>query len=49
LGKLAKDAGGSAIMSNTVAVGAVVAMLGGDLQVFKDLLKDEFSEKAKKL
>ena len=32
-------------MSNTVAVGAVLAMLGGDLQVFKDLLQEEFKRK----
>jgi 2-oxoglutarate ferredoxin oxidoreductase subunit alpha len=49
LGKLATDAGGSAIMSNTVAVGAVVAMLDGDLEVFKDLLKDEFGRKGENI
>jgi 2-oxoglutarate/2-oxoacid ferredoxin oxidoreductase subunit alpha len=46
LGKLAKDAGGSEIMSNTVAIGAVIALLGGDLEVFKDLLTDEFKKKS---
>jgi 2-oxoglutarate ferredoxin oxidoreductase subunit alpha len=45
LGKLAKDAGGSQIMSNTVAIGAVTALLGGDLDVFKGLLSDEFGRK----
>jgi len=45
LGKLAKDAGGSSIMSNTVAIGAVTALLGGDLDVFKGLLSDEFGRK----
>jgi 2-oxoglutarate/2-oxoacid ferredoxin oxidoreductase subunit alpha len=49
LAKLAKDAGGTDIMSNTVAVGAVIAMLGGDLQVFKDLLKDEFGRKGEEI
>jgi len=49
LAKLATDAGGSPIMSNTVAVGAVVAMLGGDLGVFKDLLKDEFGRKGEEI
>ena len=49
LGKLAKDAGGSEIMSNTVAVGAVVAMLSGDLQVVKDLLQDEFGHKGEEV
>jgi 2-oxoglutarate ferredoxin oxidoreductase subunit alpha len=45
LGKLAKNASGSQIMSNTVAIGAVTALLGGDLQIFKDLLSDEFGRK----
>lgn len=45
LSKLSKDAGGSVIMSNTVALGAAIALLGADLQVFKDLLQDEFGQK----
>jgi 2-oxoglutarate/2-oxoacid ferredoxin oxidoreductase subunit alpha len=49
LGTLAKAAGGSEIMSNTVAIGAVVAMLSGDLEVFKDLLRDEFGKKGEKI
>jgi len=49
LTKLAKDAGGSEIMSNTVAVGAAMAMLGGDLEVFKNLLKDEFGRKGEEI
>jgi len=49
LSKLAKDAGGSQIMSNTVALGSAIALLGGDLQVFQDLLQDEFGKKGKEI
>lgn len=49
LGKLAKDAGGSSIMNNTVALGAVIALLGVDLQVFKDLLLSEFGQKSEEM
>ena len=49
LSKLSKDAGGSAIMSNTVALGAAIAMLGADLQVFKGLLSDEFGQKGEEM
>lgn len=49
LGKLAKDAGGSSIMSNTVALGAVIALLGADLQTFKDLLLSEFGQKSEEM
>jgi 2-oxoglutarate/2-oxoacid ferredoxin oxidoreductase subunit alpha len=49
LGKLAKDAGGSTIMSNTVALGATIALLGADLRVFKDLLQDEFGQKGEEM
>jgi 2-oxoglutarate ferredoxin oxidoreductase subunit alpha len=49
LNKLAKEAGGSEIMSNTVALGAAIALLGGDLQVFQDLLLDEYGAKGEKM
>jgi 2-oxoglutarate/2-oxoacid ferredoxin oxidoreductase subunit alpha len=49
LGKLAKEAGGSYIMSNTVALGAAIALLGADLQVFKDLLLEEFGQKGEQI
>jgi 2-oxoglutarate/2-oxoacid ferredoxin oxidoreductase subunit alpha len=49
LEKLAKDAGGSEIMSNTVAIGAAIALLGGDLQAIKDLLRDEFGNKGEEV
>lgn len=49
LSKLAKDAGGSQIMSNTVALGAAIGLLGGDLQTFKDLLHDEYGQKGEEM
>jgi 2-oxoglutarate/2-oxoacid ferredoxin oxidoreductase subunit alpha len=49
LGKLTKESGGSYIMSNTVALGAAIALLGGSLQVFKDLLSDEFGQKGEEI
>lgn len=49
LSKLAQNAGGSLIMSNTVALGAAIALLGADLQIFKDLLQDEFGQKGEKM
>lgn len=47
--KLAKDAGGGEILSNTVALGAVVFLLGGNLEIFKDLLKEEFTHKGEEV
>jgi 2-oxoglutarate/2-oxoacid ferredoxin oxidoreductase subunit alpha len=49
LSKLTKESGGSYIMSNTVALGAAIALLGGNLQVFKDLLSDEFGQKGEEI
>jgi len=49
LSKLAKDVGGLQIMSNTVALGSATALLGADLQVFKDLLQDEFGQKSEEM
>jgi 2-oxoglutarate/2-oxoacid ferredoxin oxidoreductase subunit alpha len=49
LSKLSKAAGGSQIMSNTVALGATIALLGADLQVFKDLLHDEYGQKGEEM
>lgn len=43
--KLAKESGGKELLSNVVALGAVVALLGGNLSILKDLIKDEFSGK----
>lgn len=49
LNKLAKEAGGSEIMSNTVALGAAIALLGADLQIFKNLLLDEYGSKGEEM
>lgn len=45
LSKLAKDAGGDELLINTVALGTAVALLGGDLEILKDLISEEFSDK----
>lgn len=42
-------AGGDELLSNTVALGAVAALLGGDLLVIKKLLKEEFSRKGEEV
>ncbi len=49
LSKFAKDAGGSEILSNTVALGASVALLGGSIDIFKDLLEEEFEHKGEEV
>ena len=43
--KLATDSGGSRVMANTVAVGAVLGMLGIDLDLLEDSLKTTFHDK----
>lgn len=43
--QLARDAGGSDVMRNTVAMGASLAMLGGDMEIFKQLIAEEFGDK----
>ena len=45
MGKLALEAGKNKIMANTVATGAVLALLGCDLQPLLDRLEEEFSAK----
>jgi len=47
--KLAKSVGGSELLSNTVALGATIAILGGDLQIFKELLSEQFRNKGEKI
>ena len=42
---LAKLAGDNEIMSNTVALGASLALLGGNLELLKNLLSEEFADK----
>ncbi len=45
INKIARDIGGSEIMRNTAALGAVMALLGGDLKHLKDIIKEQFSDK----
>ena len=42
---LAKKAGGTELMRNSVALGAGLALLGGDLEVLKEVIKDTFADK----
>jgi 2-oxoglutarate ferredoxin oxidoreductase subunit alpha len=46
LNEIARTVGGSVLMRNTVAVGAAMAMLGGDMQVLKNLISEEFAKKS---
>ncbi len=45
LGKLANEAGGKDLLSNTVALGVVVAMMNGNIETLKELVKEEFGDK----
>jgi 2-oxoglutarate ferredoxin oxidoreductase subunit alpha len=45
LNLLAQKAGGTELMRNTVALGAVLALVGGDLAILKAVIKDAFSDK----
>jgi len=45
LAEVAKEAGGSPIMANTVAAGAIFALLGYDLTVLEQNLRAEFQRK----
>lgn len=47
--KIAKEVGGSLLLRNTAALGASIALLGGDLKIFKDLIAQEFSAKDPKI
>lgn len=49
LERLAREAGGSAVMMNSVATGAVLALLGQDLDPLLDLLAEEFGSKGKEI
>lgn len=45
LGRLAKEAGGAELLSNTVALGAVAGLLGGDPKRLTDLIEKSFGRK----
>ena len=44
LTKLAEEKAGKSIMSNSVALGAVVGLIGYDLEILKGVLKDHFKD-----
>lgn len=47
MSKIATDAGGKELLINTVSLGAITALLGGDLKILNDLIREEFSGKGK--
>ncbi len=49
INKIAKEIGGSLLLRNTAALGASIALLGGDLKIYKDLITQEFSTKDPKI
>ncbi|MFC1755859.1 2-oxoacid:acceptor oxidoreductase subunit alpha [Patescibacteria group bacterium] len=49
LSLLAKKAGGGELLVNTVALGALTAHLGGDLEILKNLVKDEYEDKGEEV
>ncbi len=49
LSQFAKETGGSELQSNTIALGAVVYLLSGDLEILKDLLKEQFGKKGEEV
>lgn len=46
---LAKKAGGTELMRNSVALGATLALLGGELSVLVGVIKDTFADKSKEI
>ncbi|PIR43441.1 hypothetical protein COV24_02780 [candidate division WWE3 bacterium CG10_big_fil_rev_8_21_14_0_10_32_10] len=49
LSKLAKEAEGKDILSNTVSLGALVCILGGDLEILNTLIVEEYGDKGEKI
>ncbi|MBF0566807.1 MAG: 2-oxoacid:acceptor oxidoreductase subunit alpha [Nitrospirae bacterium] len=47
--KIAVESGGSKIMSNTAAVGAVLGMIGMELTVFEDIVRKAFRKKGQEV
>jgi 2-oxoglutarate ferredoxin oxidoreductase subunit alpha len=47
--KLARDAVGNKLMANTVAVGAVIGLIGYNLEIFKAILTREFIQHGQKI
>lgn len=49
LSKLAKEAGGKELLSNTVALGATIGILGGNINRLTDLITDTFKGKGEEV
>lgn len=49
LSKFGKEAGGGEILVNTVALGAATTLTGGNLDVLKNLLKEEYEDKGEEI
>jgi 2-oxoglutarate/2-oxoacid ferredoxin oxidoreductase subunit alpha len=49
LSKLAAEAGGKELLSNTVSLGAITAILGGNVSLLKTLVSEEFSKKGEEI
>ena len=45
--RIAKEYGGSSVMRNTAALGAMVAVLGGELDLLQELIAEAFTHKPK--
>lgn len=45
--RFAKEIGGTILMRNTVALGALVALMGGDLNILKNIIDEEFATRKK--
>ncbi|MCL5784104.1 MAG: 2-oxoacid:acceptor oxidoreductase subunit alpha [Patescibacteria group bacterium] len=49
LSQLANEAGGKELLSNIVAIGGSLALLGGNLAILKDLISAEFGDKGEEI
>ncbi len=49
LAKIAEEAGNKDLLINTVALGAAMGLLGGNLNFLKDLIKEEYGDKGEKI
>ncbi len=47
--KILFELGGNLVMRNTVALGASVALLGGDVEILLEILKEQFTKKGEKI
>lgn len=45
MNRMGKEIGNSFLLRNTAALGAAVALLGGEIKILKDLLTEEFSQR----